>query len=228
MTLSVTCIIYTLEKCESLRVKGCSGVESSTHILKGNMHMADDLSITANGLRRGVVFGGWVDEHTGGKTRDGDRDIEVLVGSNVDTGLRVRDDSRDHLILRRNITHRNAIAGPCDVLLTVGDGFTGAEVDEIEWIADTFVSRGNGTGNQKATYVLEAACPGLIPSVPASWPVRSLAFWILAGSRVADPAPPWPWPAFRFWVAFWARVRPVDMAMAEAKTALLKNMMPNV
>lgn len=135
VTLSIARIIDTLEKCKSLCIERCSGVESSTHILKGDMHVADDLSIVADGLRRSVVLGRWVDEDTGSQTRNGECNIEVRVGGDVDASLRVRDDGRNHLILCRDITHGNSVTGARDVLLTIGDGLAGAEVDEVEWVA---------------------------------------------------------------------------------------------
>ena len=86
------------------------------------MHVADDLPVAANGLRRSVIFCGWVDKVTGCESRDRDGNIKVRVGIDIDTGLGICDHSRDHLVFCGDVAHGNAIAGAGHILLAVGDG----------------------------------------------------------------------------------------------------------
>ena len=99
------------------------------------MDVTNDRTITVESLRSGVVLSSGVDECTGLQVCDSERDIEIGVWLDVNTGLGVGDDSRNHLGLGWNITHNDTVTGSIGVLDTIGDSLAGTEVDEVVGVA---------------------------------------------------------------------------------------------
>lgn len=142
-TLAVTRVVDTLEESELSWVRRRSGVQGVSEILNGDVSVADDLALRVELLRGGVVGSVSVGEAASLEVLSLDCDREILVGldgstvlgepmhsevSNKEDGpsaahdYDLREDRRDHVCLRRNVSHGDAVARTVGDLKSVGEG----------------------------------------------------------------------------------------------------------
>lgn len=91
--MSIASIVDALEESELGRIKGCLGVQASASILNSDMSVANDVALTVEVLGRRIVRRCSIGEGTGGEVDHLDLNLEVLVGSDVISILRVHEDA---------------------------------------------------------------------------------------------------------------------------------------
>lgn len=102
--ISITLVIDTLEEHEFGWIRRRLGVEIVAKGLDGDVGVADDLTALER-LGSSVVGVVWVCKGASNEILDLQIDRKVLVFIEIFSRLRALDDSRDHIVLRRNISH---------------------------------------------------------------------------------------------------------------------------
>lgn len=107
----------------------------TANLLDRDVRVADDVAVLVQILGRGVVADAGVDEVASTKVARLDGDVEGLVRRHNIARLRVGDDGRNHVVDGGDPAHRDAVARPSPVLLTIGKSVADAEVDEVGSVA---------------------------------------------------------------------------------------------
>lgn len=174
-TLTVASVINALKKGELCGVWRRSRLHG-TNVLDGDMEVIDNIAIVIQVLWGTVVVGGGVDKIASNQMRGLHRHIKGRVGGHDVTRLGVGDYGRDHVGGRRDAAHGYTVAGSGSYLLSIGEFLTLAEVNKIIFVSGVrWLELSHASGNAWVTYVPDLACPGLMPCVPVSCPVRPLA-----------------------------------------------------
>lgn len=135
VTIAIAGIVDTLEEDKLGSIQGSVGRQGVTHILNSDVNVADDGTAAAKILGSRVVGRLSVSEGAGLQVVDLELDIKVLVGLDVAVVRGVIDDGRHHLGLGGDLAHGDTVAGTASLLLTIGEGRTGANVDEVGIVA---------------------------------------------------------------------------------------------
>jgi hypothetical protein len=101
-TLAVTSVVDTLEEGKRLGIRGVG--RGIAHVLDGDVGVADDFA-SIERLRRGIVGNVGVGERSGLKVGNLHGELDGLVRSNLVAVLGVREDRRDHVGRRGDISH---------------------------------------------------------------------------------------------------------------------------
>jgi hypothetical protein len=140
-TLAISLAVDTLEESKLLGVGRVGVVDVATHILDSDMRVSNNLSALEI-LGSSVVGVVRVGEGTSYQVVGLDGEGNGLVRLNVVSVLGAGENSRDHVLDRRNFTHGNTVARTLLDLKTVGQGCACTEVDEVGLVG----SRGCLTG----------------------------------------------------------------------------------
>lgn len=135
-SITVARIVDTLEEGELRGIQRLVRGEGVTQVLDGNVSVANNIATVSELLGSRVVGVVGVGEGSQVHVGDLDIDIEVLVRLRLIAGHGACDDGRRHVVLRWNLTHRDTVARTLLVLQAIGQGFAGAEVDEVGIISD--------------------------------------------------------------------------------------------
>lgn len=135
VTIAIAGIVDTLEEDKLGSIQGSVGRQGVTHILNRDVNMADNGTAAAKILGSRVVGRLSVSEGAGLQVVDLELDIKVLVGLDVAVVRGVVDDGRHHLGLGGDLAHGNTVAGTASLLLTIGEGRAGANVDKVGIVA---------------------------------------------------------------------------------------------
>lgn len=135
-SIAVARIVDTLEEGELRGIQRLVRSEGVAQVLDGDVSVANNVASVSELLRSRVI--GVVGVGKGSQVHVGDLDvdIEVLVGLGLGAGHGACDNGRGHVVLRWNLTHGDTVAGTLLVLLTIGQGLAGAEVDEVVVISN--------------------------------------------------------------------------------------------
>lgn len=129
-TLAVTVVIDTLEEFESLGIQWLCLLEV-LEFLNGDMRVSNNIPSVAKGLRSSVVGNIGIGERTSLEIGDLDRELDLLASLDSLQKLGRGDDTRNHLVSGRQVTHRDTVARTTSNLETVGDRLSCAEIDEV-------------------------------------------------------------------------------------------------
>lgn len=104
-TLSVTSVIDTLEERKRGRVGRSRRVQSTAEVLNRDMNVPDDIALVIDSLGRRIIGGSGICERSGLQISDLQSHVEGLVRSNILAILGEGQNRRDHVRLRRNVSH---------------------------------------------------------------------------------------------------------------------------
>lgn len=158
LALAVASIVDTLEESKLGRIRRRGGILRATHVLNGNVRVADDVATGAELLGRGVVRAVRVGEGAQLHIGDLNGDVEVLVRRGRVVGERVDDDGRDHVRRGGHLAHRDTVAGTLLLLQTVGQCLTHTKVDKVGVVGLRF---GLASLGALGTVLLRAGLEGL-------------------------------------------------------------------
>lgn len=134
-TIAVALVIDALEEDKLGRVKRLGRVGITAGVLDSDVSVANDVTVAVDILGSGVVGVVRVGKGTRRKVDHLDRDGEVGVGLEVVAILRGCEDTGNHVAGSRDVTHRDTVARPAFVLLTICQDQALTKVDEVRVIA---------------------------------------------------------------------------------------------
>lgn len=135
-SLAISGVVDTLEESKLGGVWGRGRREGVTQILDDNVSVTNDLALTIELLRGGVVSAVRVGEGSQLHVCHLHGDIKVRVRCGLLSGHGAGDDSCHHLAACRHFTHHNTVTRSTLLLETVGQSLAGTEVDEVGVVGD--------------------------------------------------------------------------------------------
>lgn len=139
LSLTVSGIVDTLEESKLGGVWWRRGRQGVTEILNDHVGVTDNLSLTVELLRCGVVSAVRVGKGSELHVCHLHGNIKVLVCCGLLSGQRAGDDGGHHLAACWHLTHHDTVTRSTLLLETVGQSLAGTKVDEVGIV-------GNGLG----------------------------------------------------------------------------------